>query len=175
MSKAAEIMDPYLQKAAQHTHIPAIPATYYNLLSFKQKAIIPNYFMRDGGFTVKLFKTQYLVSWPAIVDHCKADRELAAWALPILPTLQFIHNEAHITMYDCIRCAFSHFESYRRHVSSIGNLSLQVAGDARLCSKYTWDNIYGWHLKNVNLSFHCTTNDAKEALIYGLSSLVDVM
>ncbi len=45
-----------MREAAQRTYIPAVPATYYDLMSFKQKATLSNYFVTDGAWVALTLK-----------------------------------------------------------------------------------------------------------------------
>ncbi len=117
-----------LVRATEQSYIPAIPAIYYDLMTLRQKIIIPNYyFTKDIHVTVATsFKEQYRIQWGTIVDHCEADRELAAWALASLPSYcgEFTQDAAR----QSLGLLFGHFEAFRTYVARSEGVYAYLAG-----------------------------------------------
>ncbi len=114
---AATIGDPPMREIIQSTYLPAIPAPFYNLLSFQQKAMIGNYTVVDGDLVVKKLKTCYRMSWPDIIKHCKTNKEMTRWLLSEVYN-NMIDKKSMPPRSEYLKYLYKHFEAYRKYASS---------------------------------------------------------
>ncbi len=83
-------------------------------MSPKQQISIGPYFVGDKDWTISLIKRQYKMPWGEILKHCKADRELARWALGDALHASTVWSESTIGVF--MRHLFMHFEAYRKYI-----------------------------------------------------------